>query len=146
MHPRAFVVQTSFVFVSYSLQLIVARLFISTQWDTRRVSAGERFGAFAVSVEAAHVLKSVPRLSCKIGSAIFLRFQRHYMYLHKCKYCIFTQITSWKNFKLLQDWWKKVLPKRTKTMTFWKMRWALHTTSSEYSPAESTAGGEGWLI
>lgn len=49
IHPGAFLVQTPFVFVKAVYRLIVAQLFISTQWDVLHVCAGERFSMFAVS-------------------------------------------------------------------------------------------------
>lgn len=49
--PRGFFAQTSFVFVKAVYRLIAGQLSISTLWDARRVSAGERVGVFAVLVE-----------------------------------------------------------------------------------------------
>lgn len=135
-HPGAFFVQPSFVFVTAVYGLIAEQLFISTQWDARRVSAGERFSVFAVLVEqhmcscqfqgypAKLVLDWSGTTQISYSLEILLRFQRHYMYLHKCKYCIFTQFAlgktltySWiderKHFQNIQKQWR------------WKMSWTL---------------------
>lgn len=66
----AFFVQTSFGFVKAVYGLTAVQLFISAQWDARRLSAGERFGVFAVLVERRVRLCHFRGLSCKIGSGL----------------------------------------------------------------------------